>query len=117
MVQLTPAAAAKFQEMLDSEDREGYGLRLYVTGGGCSGYSYGMAFAEEPDEGDAVVQSQGLRVFVDEESAPLVQGAVIDYTESITGSGFHISNPNARSTCGCGHSFNTDGHAAAAKNC
>ncbi len=117
MVQLTPQAAAKFQEMLEGEDRVGYGLRLYVTGGGCAGYSYGMAFAEAPEEGDEVVETQGLRVFVDEESAPLVRGAVIDYAEGITGSGFHISNPNARSTCGCGHSFNTDGHAASASNC
>lgn len=117
MVTLTPEAVTKVSELLDQEAHSGYGLRLYVTGGGCGGFSYGLAFSEAPHADDEVLDQDGVRVFIDPESAPLVDGAVIDFVDGITGTGFAIKNPNARSTCGCGHSFSTDDRAMDHKNC
>jgi len=82
-------------------------LRVFVAGGGCSGYQYGMAIAQEIDEDDFVFEQDGVKVLVDPESAPLLKGAEIDYVEDIMKSGFTIFNPNAVKSCACGSSFDT----------
>ena len=92
---------------MEMEQKSGYGLRLYVEGGGCSGFKYGMAFeAQETDE-DAVVEMNGMRLFIDPFSAPMLSGVEIDYNDGLQETGFSIKNPNAKSTCGCGQSFTT----------
>lgn len=104
-VTITESAANKVRELLAGEGRAEQGLRLYVTGGGCAGYSYGLAFDDGPRDGDAITEYQDVRIFVDSWSAPLVMGAEIDYNDGLMGAGFTIHNPQAVSSCGCGHSF------------
>ena len=84
------------------------GLRIYVQGGGCSGFSYGMVL-DEAAEGDQVFEKEGVKVIVDSMSLRYLEGAEVDYKEDLMGGGFAIKNPNATSTCGCGHSFNAGG--------
>lgn len=107
MITLTELAAEKVRLLGAQEGKVGP-LRVFVTGGGCAGYSYGMAF-DEVREDDEVVEQHGVQIVIDRESLPLLRGATIDYVESLTGSGFTIDNPNAVRSCSCGHSFNTDG--------
>jgi iron-sulfur cluster assembly accessory protein len=83
------------------------GLRLSAVAGGCSGYQYGMAFAEAQQEGDWVGEFGGVRVFVDPQSAPVLTGVKVDYVESLQATGFTMHNPNAVRSCGCGKSFDT----------
>jgi len=107
---LTPAAAEKANELLDKECLRGQKhLRVFVQGGGCGGMSCGMAF-DEADEasGDLILQSNGAILVVDRESALFLDGAEIDYDDGLMGQGFTFANPNAKGTCGCGHSFNTE---------
>lgn len=105
-ITLTPAAASKLLGIMDEKGlRETHALRVFVGGGGCSGLQYGMTFDSDPRESDIVFEEQGLRVIVDERSLPYIVGANIDYVDSLMGGGFHIENPNAVSSCGCGHSF------------
>ncbi|MBI3976463.1 MAG: iron-sulfur cluster insertion protein ErpA [Armatimonadetes bacterium] len=105
-INITPEAASKVKELL-AHEQEGTHLRLFVTRGGCSGYSYGMTLDNETREGDQVVDQHGVRVLLDGLAARLLRGAQIDYTRSVMGEGFTLRNPNAVSTCGCGHSFTT----------
>lgn len=105
MVTLTEKAGEKVKEILVSEQKDGYGMRVQVSGGGCSGFQYGMTFEEKANEGDHVYESNGIRLFVDPESAPLLEGVQVDYVDSVQGAGFAIQNPNAKSSCGCGKSF------------
>ncbi|MDC4223913.1 MAG: iron-sulfur cluster insertion protein ErpA [Candidatus Manganitrophus sp.] len=105
MVTLTERAGSKVKEIMESEQKAGYGLRVYVTGGGCSGYQYGMAFEEKETDEDSVLEMHGIKLFVDPYSAPMLQGTEVDYIDSLQGAGFAIKNPNAKSTCGCGQSF------------
>jgi iron-sulfur cluster assembly accessory protein len=105
MITITEAAEAKIREYVEAEDKPGAAFRLYVEGGGCSGYQYGMGLDETEREGDNVIQQKGFSVRIDPLSAPLLKGAVIDYTEGLHGAGFSIHNPNATTTCGCGSSF------------
>jgi iron-sulfur cluster assembly accessory protein len=84
------------------------GLRIYVQGGGCSGFSYGMVL-DEVSEGDQIYETNGVKVIVDPMSLRYLEGAEVDYKEDLMGGGFAIKNPNAASTCGCGHSFNAGG--------
>lgn len=105
MVTLTERAGSKVKEIMEAEQKTGYGLRVYVTGGGCSGYQYGMAFEEKETEEDSVLEMHGVKLFVDPYSAPMLQGTEVDYLDSLQGAGFAIKNPNAKSTCGCGSSF------------
>ncbi len=114
VVGLTPLAADKIRGLLDAKGLPDYGLRVFVQGGGCSGLSYGMAFEDHAEEGDEVIDQNGVRLFVDQISAMYLGGSVIDYTESLMGGGFKIENPNAISSCGCGHSFRTSGQSAPA---
>ncbi|MBI4361859.1 MAG: iron-sulfur cluster insertion protein ErpA [Euryarchaeota archaeon] len=104
IVILTPKAAEKVKEIMGREGKSGSALRLYVAGGGCSGFQYGLAFDEAKAE-DTVVEQHGVRVLVDPASAPHLKGTHLDYVESFEGAGFKIENPNAARTCGCGSSF------------
>ncbi len=108
MVTLTDAATRKLGELLSQQDGV-LGLRLSAVRGGCSGYQYGMSFAEATQEGDWVGEFAGVKVFVDPESAPVLSGVRVDYVESLQATGFTIHNPNAVRSCGCGKSFETEG--------
>jgi iron-sulfur cluster assembly protein len=110
---VTPVAAAKIRELLEARNIPGHALRVFVAGGGCSGLQYGMAFEEKPQEFDTVVETDGVRLIIDPTSVMYVGGATIDFVDSLMGGGFRIDNPNAVSTCGCGHSFRTSGESSA----
>src|SRR6201989_2558767 len=106
MVQLTETAVSKVQEILDTQEPKPAGLRISVVGGGCSGFSYSMAFENAPGMLDKTyTYGSGLKVFVDQASMLYLDGAEVDYVESLEGSGFKFNNPNVKSTCGCGSSF------------
>ncbi len=106
-VYLTEAAATKLRRILEEKGKEDYGLRVFVTGGGCGGMQYGMTFDNTMREGDWVDEQHGLTVYIDPTSLFYMQGSTIDYVDSLMGGGFHIENPQAVSTCGCGSSFRT----------
>jgi iron-sulfur cluster assembly accessory protein len=108
MVTLTSAASAKLSELLAQQPQPVLGLRLTVFPGGCSGHQYGMSFAEAQNENDWVGEFDGVRVFVDPESAQVLGGVQVDYVESLQATGFTIHNPNAVRSCGCGKSFETN---------
>jgi iron-sulfur cluster assembly protein len=108
MLTITETAAVKVKNLLKEKDAEQGALRVFVAGGGCSGYQYGMALAQEKEEDDLLIEEQGVRLFVDPESAPLLKGAEIDYVEDVMKSGFTIFNPNAVKSCACGSSFDTE---------
>jgi iron-sulfur cluster assembly protein len=105
MLTLTPGAVGKVKEILDSQEPKPSGLRIAVVGGGCSGFSYSMAFENEPGLLDKTYNFEGLQVFIDQASMLYLDGAQVDYVESLEGSGFKFNNPNVKSTCGCGSSF------------
>src|SRR6266404_3456825 len=105
MVQLTEKAIGKVREILDSQETKPAGLRIAVVGGGCSGLSYSMAFEKQLNILDKTYAYDGLKVFVDQASLLYLDGAEVDYVESLEGSGFKFSNPQVKSTCGCGSSF------------
>jgi iron-sulfur cluster assembly protein len=105
MVQLTDTAIVKVKEILGSQEPKPAGLRIAVVGGGCSGFSYSMAFENQPNMLDKTYTYGGLKVFIDQASLLYLDGAEVDYVETLEGSGFKFSNPNVKSTCGCGSSF------------
>jgi iron-sulfur cluster assembly protein len=107
VVTLTPAAAAKIRELM-SQETDVSVLRVAIEGGGCSGFQYGLGFDRGAQEGDHAFEVQGVQVVVDPFSAPYLKGARVDYLETIQESGFKIDNPNAVSSCGCGHSFQVE---------
>ncbi len=104
MVTITDTAESKIRELM-KEEQEVEGLRIYVRGGGCHGYQYGMAFESKIGEDDTIIEKGGIKVIMDPQSAPLLSGAEVDYVDSLQGSGFSIKNPQAKTTCGCGSSF------------
>jgi iron-sulfur cluster assembly protein len=105
MVTLTDIAAEKVSEFLTTQEpTEVAGLRVGVRGGGCSGFQYQLAF-DDHHEGDAIFEDQGLRILVDAQSLPYVDGSEIDYVDSLQGAGFQVNNPNVVAACGCGSSF------------
>ncbi len=108
LISITQKAAEKIVEFMKQENKEKLYLRVYVSGGGCSGLSYGMGFEEKPDEDDAIINENGVEVIVDSYSQKYLKGANVDYVESLMGSGFKINNPNVTKSCSCGHSFSTD---------
>jgi iron-sulfur cluster assembly protein len=116
LVTMTTAASAKVRELLEQENDPALGLRIFVAGGGCSGMQYGMTLDEE-QEGDAVMEVDGIRLLVDEMSAGYIAGSEVDYVDSLMGAGFTVNNPNAVSTCGCGHSFKTANDSGQARSC
>ena len=105
MITLTPEAASKVGELLTQEGEDGLALRVAVRPGGCSGFSYEMYFDTEVSENDQSAKFEGVDVIVDQSSAMLLQGATLDYSDSLQNAGFSIDNPNAQRTCGCGQSF------------
>lgn len=108
MVTVTETAAQKLREVMDQKGVTAtHALRVFVTGGGCGGMQYGMTFDNQPREDDTIDEQHGLRIIVDPTSLFYIDGARIDYIDSLMGGGFHIENPNAVSTCGCGSSFRT----------
>jgi iron-sulfur cluster assembly protein len=107
-VTLTPAAVEAVRDLLKKRELEGYALRVFVSGGGCSGFQYGMALEENIREQDLSCEFDDVKVVVDEISINYLRGATVDYIESVMGSGFKIDNPNAISSCGCGNSFRTN---------
>ncbi|TSA87698.1 iron-sulfur cluster assembly accessory protein [Deinococcus detaillensis] len=109
---ISEAGAARAHAVISSSGKENAGVRLFIKSGGCSGYQYGMAIDDRELEGDTILMDRGVKLIVDRMSLPLVQGAEIDYVESMMGGGFTVNNPNATSGCGCGSSFRTDGSAA-----
>jgi iron-sulfur cluster insertion protein len=104
MVTITPMAEQKIKDLMQ-EEKDTVGLRIYVRGGGCHGYQYGMAFETKIGEDDTILEKDGVKVIMDSQSAPLLGGAEVDYVDSLQGSGFAIKNPQAKTTCGCGSSF------------
>ena len=105
MVRLTDNAVSKVKEIMATQDPQPNGLRIAVVGGGCSGFSYSMAFESTPNMLDKTYDYGGLKVYIDQASMLYLDGAEVDYVETLEGSGFKFSNPNVRSTCGCGSSF------------
>ncbi|MBK1673388.1 iron-sulfur cluster insertion protein ErpA [Ectothiorhodospira shaposhnikovii] len=101
----TDSAAAKVKALIDEENNPELKLRVFVSGGGCSGFQYGFTFDEEVNEGDTTVEKGGVTLLIDPMSFQYLMGAEIDYTESLEGAQFVIRNPNATTTCGCGSSF------------
>ncbi len=106
-ITLTDPAVTAVRDLLEKRNLQGYALRVYISGGGCSGYQYGMGLESNIRDEDCVFEQGGVKVVVDEISINYLRGATIDYIDEIMGSGFKIDNPNAVSTCGCGNSFRT----------
>ena len=114
IVSLTERAAAKIKELMAEEPSEETSvLRVAIQGGGCSGFQYGLGFDRGSQEGDVELEEHGVQVVVDPFSAPYLRGATIDFLDGLQESGFKIDNPNASSSCGCGHSFQVEDEAAA----
>jgi iron-sulfur cluster assembly protein len=107
MIEITEAATKKIGEVVSQQTEPVYGLRVSVVAGGCSGYQYAMSLAPSAEVGDWVGEYGGVRVLVDPESATFLEGARIDFVETLEASGFKITNPNAAKGCGCGKSFQT----------
>ena len=104
-IQFSSRAAGKVRELIEGEGLPGLKLRVFITGGGCSGFSYGFTFDETAAEDDAVVERDGVTALIDPMSYQYLTGAEIDYKEDLSGAQFVVANPNASSTCGCGNSF------------
>jgi iron-sulfur cluster insertion protein len=106
MINVSETAASKINELLVEEGKAGSGLRVFVQGGGCSGFQYGLMIEENGGSADQVFESNGVKLYVDPISISYLKGAEVDFVDTVTGGGFTIRNPNAVSTCGCGQSFN-----------
>ena len=107
VLQLTDAAASRLRELTVADENPDVGLRVYVYSGGCSGFRYGMMLEDAPTPEDRILESNGVKVYVDGRSIDLLQGAQIDYVDTLMGAGFTVNNPNAVAACGCGSSFRT----------
>ena len=105
MLTLTENAQKAISRFIQGSETPVEGLRISITGGGCSGMQYGMALEERPNADDTIVKIDKLKIFVDPLSAPVLRGVTIDFLDSMEGSGFTFDNPNATASCGCGHSF------------
>jgi iron-sulfur cluster assembly protein len=114
---VTPAAVNVIRTLLEQRQIPNHALRVFVSGGGCSGMQYGMAFEESARDFDKTVEIDGVRLIVDPTSLMYLQGATIDFVDSLMGGGFRIENPNAVSSCGCGHSFKTANDAGESSGC
>ena len=117
LINVTATAAQHARELLESRDLPNGALRVFVAGGGCSGYQYGMAIARSTEEDDIVLEHGGVRIVVDPESATYLDGAEIDYVDDVMKSGFSIYNPNATKSCACGSSFQTADGSGEARSC
>jgi iron-sulfur cluster assembly protein len=117
IVTVTDKAAEKAKAILTERGVENGALRVFVVSGGCSGYQYGMAIARGREEDDIAIEASGITLLVDSESAPLLEGAEVDYVDDLMKSGFTIFNPNATHSCACGSSFQTADGSGQAKSC
>jgi iron-sulfur cluster insertion protein len=104
-INFSDAAATKVKQLVEEEENPSLMLRVYVTGGGCSGFQYGFTFDEKVNDGDTTIEKQGVTMVVDAMSLQYLVGGEVDYTEGLEGSRFLVNNPNASTTCGCGSSF------------
>lgn len=109
MITLTETAANQLQGLLAQKEEPGQGLRVSVQAGGCAGLQYGMSYESTAQEGDAVVETEGVRLFVDPFSSQFLKGARIDYQDTLMGTGFQVDNPNVVASCACGISFRIEG--------
>src|SRR5256886_11452052 len=116
VITLSAAAVDKVRELLTQENDPSLGLRIFVAGGGCSGLQYGMTLDKQQD-GDTIIPLHGFNVLVDEMSVGYINGSEVDYVDSLMGAGFTVNNPNAVSSCGCGHSFKTAEGGGEARGC
>ncbi|MBH0171115.1 MAG: HesB/IscA family protein [Bacillota bacterium] len=117
IVEITESAASRIKEMLADEEDQNQFLRVAVKGGGCTGLSYGMGFDSDKSDSDQEEIIEGIRVVVDEESAKVLKGTVVDFKQNMMGGGFTITNPNAIASCGCGSSFRTATNAGTPEEC
>jgi iron-sulfur cluster assembly protein len=117
VISMSEVATQQLRTLLEQQGNPDLGLRVFVYPGGCSGMSYGMAFEDEVNDEDMVFDNAGLKLIVDENSVHYLQGAQIDFEDSLMGGGFRIFNPNAVRSCGCGHSFDTGEEAGYARAC
>ncbi|SDH62780.1 iron-sulfur cluster assembly protein [Alteribacillus persepolensis] len=117
LITITDAAIEHVKHMMEEEGDNNLKLRVGVKGGGCSGLSYGMGFDKQVEDTDTIQEKNGVQVLIDEESAPLLNGTVIDYKENLMGGGFTIDNPNAIASCGCGSSFKTATNTGTPEDC
>lgn len=117
MITLTEGAIHAVGRFIASSDKPNGGLRIEVTDGGCSGLSYGLRLEDKENQGDTVIECGDIRVFVDPESLPKLDGMSIDFVDSLEGSGFKFTNPNAVKSCACGSSFSTADNGGAPKTC
>jgi iron-sulfur cluster assembly accessory protein len=106
-VVLTDKAVEMVKDAMQREGLAGYGIRVGVQGGGCSGFQYSMDFEEKAKDGDVTLEQGGIKLYVDSMSSMYLQGVTIDYVQGLQGAGFKFNNPNAKNTCGCGSSFST----------
>lgn len=113
MITMTPDAVTQLKGFLVEQGTPDHALRVFVAPGGCSGLQYGMTIDETADDGDEVIETNGVKVLVDNFSAMYLEGAEIDFVNSLMGGGFTVRNPNAVASCACGHSFDTGDDAAA----
>lgn len=113
LLNVTPAASGMIKTLLEQRQIPDHVLRVFVSGGGCSGMQYGMAFEQAPGEHDKIVDAGSVRLVVDPTSLMYLEGATIDFVDSLMGGGFRIDNPNVVSACGCGKSFKTENGAEA----
>ncbi|WP_413492313.1 iron-sulfur cluster insertion protein ErpA [Morganella psychrotolerans] len=104
-LQFTDAAAKKVKILISDEENPNLRLRVYITGGGCSGFQYGFTFDDAMNDGDMTIEKEGVALVVDPMSLQYLVGGCVDYTEGLEGSRFIVTNPNAKTTCGCGSSF------------
>jgi len=117
MITITPEAVEQLMGVLPEQGTPDAGLGVFVAPGGCSGLQYGMTIEEAAEDGDEVIETDGVRLMVDNFSAMYLAGAEVDYVNSLMGGGFTVHNPNAVASCACGHSFNAGGNAATAHGC
>lgn len=112
VISITPLAAERAKDILGKYNKPGAAIRVFIKSGGCSGYQYGMAVDERQLDGDNFVEMFGVRLVVDRMSLPYLEGSEVDWVDNLMGGGFSVNNPQATSSCGCGHSFRTDGSKA-----
>ncbi len=117
LITMTPEAVEKLKEYLEEQGTPEAMLRVFVAPGGCSGLQYGMSIEDLTEEDDHVIEQDGIKLVVDQFSATYLEGAEIDFVNSLMGGGFTVNNPNAVATCACGHSFDTGGNASTAQGC
>ncbi len=117
VVSLTPEASTRLKDLLSKENNPQLALRIFVSGGGCSGMQYGMAFDDQRRADDVVVEHEGVQIIVDDFSVGYIRGSEIDYVDGLMGAGFTVHNPNAVHSCSCGHSFDTGDDSGGAQAC